>query len=161
MDFLHKATTDLAKTKSVIVVEDLAVQGMIRNRHLSRSIADAGWSEFQRMLEYKTTWYGSRLVIAPRFYPSTKTCSACGHTKAEISLGERVFRCEGCGAEIDRDLNAARNLASLLAGSSPETRNACGGEGSGWEHCPAKPTPEKQESPSPKLAAQAVGNKRR
>jgi putative transposase len=160
MDFLHKATTDLAKTKSVIVVEDLAVQGMIRNRHLSRSIADAGWSEFQRMLEYKTTWYGSRLVIAPRFYPSTKTCSACGHTKAEISLGERVFRCEGCGAEIDRDLNAARNLASLVAGSSPETRNACGGEGSGWEHCPAKPAPEKQESPSPKLAAQAVGNKR-
>ncbi len=56
------------------------------------------------MLEYKTIWYGSELVIAPRFYPSTKTCSACGHVKAEMPLGQRVFRCEACGAEIDRDL---------------------------------------------------------
>ena len=77
-DFLHKTTTDLAKTKSVIVVEDLAVGGMIRNRHLARSIADAGWSEFRRLLDYKTSWYGSRLIVAPRFYPSTKTCSICG-----------------------------------------------------------------------------------
>ena len=159
-DFLHKATTDLAKTKSVIVVEDLSVRGMIRNRHLSRSIADAGWGEFRRMLDYKTTWYGSRLMVAPRFYPSTKKCSACGHVKAEIPLSERVFQCEACGAEIDRDLNAARNLASLVAGSSPETQNACGGEGSGRENSPVKPAPAKQEPLSRKPAAVAGGNKR-
>jgi len=120
-DFLHKLTTALAKTKSVIVVEDLSVRGMMGNPHLSRSIADAGWCEFRRMLEYKTLWYGSRLVVAPRFYPSTKTCSACGHVKDEIPLSERVFRCEVCGLVMDRDLNAARNLASLVAGSSPES----------------------------------------
>lgn len=159
-DFLHKATTELAKTKSVIVVEDLSVRGMIRNRHLSRSIADAGWSEFRRMLEYKTIWYGSQLIIAPRFYPSTKTCSACGHVKSEIALGERVFRCEACGAEIDRDLNAARNLASRVAGSSPETKNACGAEGSDQENGLVKPAATKQEPLSRKPAAMAVGNKR-
>jgi putative transposase len=158
-DFLHKATTALAKTKSVIVVEDLSVQGMVRNQHLSRSIADAGWGEFRQMLEYKTQWYGSRLIVAPRFYRSTKTCSACGRVKDMMSLGDRVFRCEACGAEIDRDLNAARNLASLVAGSSPETVNACGGEGSGQENGLAKPAPVKQEPQSGKLAAKAAGNK--
>ena len=158
-DFLHKTTTDLAKTKSVIVVEDLSVHGMLRNQHLSRSIADAGWGEFRRMLEYKTIWYGSELVIAPRFYPSTKTCSACGHIKTEMPLGQRVFRCEACGAEIDRDLNAARNLASLVAGSSLETLNACGAEGSGQENGLVKPAAAKQEPLSRKLAAPAAGNK--
>ena len=151
-DVLHKTSTELAKTKSVVVVEDLLVRNMIRNRSLARSIADAGWSEFRRMLEYKTTWYGSRLVIAPRFYPSTKTCSACGHVKAEMPLGERIFRCEECGLEIDRDLNAACNLAAVVAGSSPETQNACGAEGSGQENGLVKPAAAKQESPSRKLA---------
>ena len=159
-DFLHKLTTSLAKTKSVIVVEDLSVQSMVRNQHLARSIADMGWYEFRRMLEYKTLWYGSRLVVAPRFYPSTKTCSACGHVKDEMPLGERVFRCEACGLVLDRDLNAARNLASLVAGSSPETVNACGGEGSGQANSLVKPAPMKQEPSSRKLAATAVGNKR-
>jgi putative transposase len=158
-DFLHKLTTTLAKTKSVIVVEELSVRGMIRNRHLSRSIADVGWSEFRRMLEYKTQWYGSRLIVAPRFYPSTKTCSGCGAVKDEMPLSERVFRCAACGLEIDRDLNAARNLASLVAGSSPETLNACGAEGSGCGDTAAKPAAVKQESPSRKLAVSAVGNK--
>jgi len=158
-DFLHKTTTDLAKTKSVIGVEDLSVRGMIRNRHLSRAIADAGWGEFRRMLAYKTEWYGSRLIVAPRFYPSTKRCSACGHVKTEMPLAERIFQCEACGAEIDRDLNAARNLASLVAGSSPETVNACGAEGSGQENGLVKPAAVKQEPLSGKLAAQAAGNK--
>ena len=118
-DFLHKATTDLAKTKSVMVIEDLSVRGIIRNRHLSRSIADARWGGFRRMLEHETVWYGSRLVIAPRCHPSTKTCSACGHVQDGMPLGERVFRCDACGPVLDRHLNAARNLASLVAGSSP------------------------------------------
>ncbi len=159
-DFLHKATTMLAKTKSVIVVEDLSVRGMIRNHSLARSIADAGWAEFRRMLAYKTQWYGSRLEIAPRFYPSTKTCSACGVIKDAMLLSERVFYCEACRLEIDRDLNAARNLASLVAESSSETQNACGAEGSGRENGPVKPAAAKQEPLSRQLAAAAVGNKR-
>ncbi len=112
-DFLHKATTELARTKSVIVVEDLNVRGMIRNRHLARHIADAGWAEFRRMLSYKTVWYGSRLVVAPRFFASSKACSACGAKKDDLDLSERVYRCDGCGNVMDRDLNAARNLAAL------------------------------------------------
>jgi putative transposase len=136
-DGLHKATTALAKAKSVIVVEDLHVAGMVRNRHLARAISDQGWAEFHRQLAYKTTWYGSRLVVAPRFYPSSKRCSACGQVMAALLLGVRVFHCQACGLRLDRDLNAARNLAQLgevewVAGSSPETSiNACGAGGAG------------------------------
>jgi len=104
-DFLHQETTNRAQT--ILVGEDLSVGGMIRNRHLSRSIADSGWSECRRVLAYRTRWYGSPSVVAPRFSPSTKTRSACGHVEAEMPLGQRVFRCEACGPEIDRDLNAA------------------------------------------------------
>ena len=124
-DFLHKTSTMLARAKSAIVVEDLHVRGMSKNRRLSRAIMDSGWSEFRRMLEYKTIWYGSKLVVADRFYPSSKTCSACGDKKDSLALSDRVFKCESCGVEIDRDLNAARNLAKLYTGSSPEI-NACG-----------------------------------
>jgi len=77
-DFLHKLAAYLAKTKPVIVVEDLNVSGMLRNRHLARHIADSGWGEFRRMLEYKCAWYGRRSVVANRHYPSSKTCSVCG-----------------------------------------------------------------------------------
>ncbi len=141
LDHLHKATTTLAKAKSVIVVEDLHVAGMIRNRRLARAISDQGWAEFRRQLGYKTTWYGSRLVVAPRFYPSSKRCSGCGRVKEVLPLGVRVFCCQACGLVIDRDLNAARNLAQLgggaggeggwVAGSSPETENACGAGSAG------------------------------
>jgi putative transposase len=159
-DCLHKATTGLAETEPVLVVEDLSVRGMVRTRHLGRSSADAAWPELRRMLAYKTHWYGSRLVVAPRFDPSSKKCWACGHVKAEMPLGQRAFRCAACGAEMDRDLNASRNLASLVAGSSPETQNACGGEGSGQENRLVKPAAAKQEPSSQKLAAVAAGNRR-
>lgn len=124
-DFLHKATSELAKTKSVIVVEDLNVGGMLKNRCLARSISDAGWSEFVRQLEYKSAWNGGRVVKAGRFFPSTKTCSACGMVKDEMPLSERTYCCDGCGLVIDRDVNAARNLLSLSTGSSPGFE-ACG-----------------------------------
>ena len=104
--------------------------------------------------------YRPGLIVAPRFYPSTKKCSACGHIKAEMPLGERVFQCEVCGAEIDRNLNAARNLASLVAGSSPETQDACEAESSGYENDLVKPAAAKQEPLSRKLVAVATGNKR-
>jgi putative transposase len=134
IDALHKATTSLARAKSVIVLEDLHVAGLVRNRHLARTIADQGWAEFQRQLEYKCQWYGSRLLVAPRFFPSSRTCSRCGLVKATLPLQVRVFCCDGCGLIIDRDWNAARNLAQLVdnglvAASSAETQNACG-EGS-------------------------------
>jgi putative transposase len=136
LDALHQATTRLAKAKSVLVVEDLHVAGMVRNRRLARAIADRGWAEFHRQLAYKCQWYGSRLLVAPRFYPSSKRCSGCGLVKDTLPLGVRIFRCQACGLVLDRDLNAARNLAALadsitvlVAGSSPETENACG-EGS-------------------------------
>ena len=133
-DALHKTTTALARAKSVLVVEDLHVAGMIRNRHLARAIADQGWAEFHRQLAYKTAWHGSRLLVAPRCYPSSKTCSRCGAVRADLPLGVRTFRCPACGLVLDRDLNAARNLAQLgerVAGSSPETVNACGEGGTG------------------------------
>ena len=109
-DFLHKLSTRLAKTKSVVVVEDLAVKNMMRNRDLSRHIGDAGWGEFKRMLEYKTKWYGSKLLVAPRFYPSSRMCSKCGYILSELKLSTRHWVCPVCGAEHDRDVNAALNL---------------------------------------------------
>ena len=124
-DFLHKATSDLAKNKSVIVVEDLNVSGMVKNRHLSRSISDAGWSEFVRQLEYKASWYGSTVTKADRFFPSTKTCSGCGTVKDEMPLSERTYHCDRCGLILDRDVNASRNLLSLSTGSSSGFE-ACG-----------------------------------
>jgi IS605 OrfB family transposase len=97
LDALHKATTRLAKAKSVIVVEDLHVAGMLRNRRLARSIADASWAEFGRQLASKCGWYGSRLVVADRWYPSSKTCPACGQATAELPLSQRVYRCQRAG----------------------------------------------------------------
>ena len=124
-DFLHKTSTMLAKTKSVIVIEDLNVNGMMRNHNLAGAISDAGWGEFSRMLSYKTQWYGSRLEKASRFYSSSKTCSQCGAKKTKLSLSKRTYHCENCGAIIDRDDNASANLQQLYTGSSPGI-NACG-----------------------------------
>ena len=124
-DFLHKETTRLAKTKPVIVVEDLCVKEMLVNNKLSRRISDAGWSEFRRMLAYKTQWYGSKLVIAPRYYPSSKLCSNCGTCAKELPLQIRQWDCANCGSVHDRDVNAAKNLLIWSTGSSPGIY-ACG-----------------------------------
>jgi transposase, IS605 OrfB family, central region len=110
---LHQITAQLAKTKSVVVLEVLNVSGMMKNRHLARAIANIGFSEFRRQLTYKGQWYGCEVVIADRFYPSIKRCSSCGNTKQEMDLAQRVYECEACGVTIDRDLNAAMNLAQL------------------------------------------------
>lgn len=112
-DFLNKSTTELAKTKSVIVIEDLAVKNMVRNRHLARSIADVGWGDSRRMLEYKTRWYGSALVVIGRFEPTSKTCSECGAINKELTLSDRTWVCLSCGVVHDRDENAAKNIRSL------------------------------------------------
>ena len=114
-DALHQATTLLTKTKSAIVVETLNVSGMLKNHHLAQAISDVGMSEFRRQLVYKAEWYGCEVLLADRFFPSTKRCSQCGHEK-EMSLSEREYRCEreDCQQVIDRDLNAAINLEQLL-----------------------------------------------
>ena len=128
-DALHKLTTALTTEHGTVVVERLNVAGMVRNRRLARAIADSGLGELRRLLAYKSTWYGCRLVVADRFYPSSKTCSGCGWVKAKLTLAERTFTCETCGLVINRDLNAARNLAKLMqsvAQSGWETRNARG-----------------------------------
>lgn len=113
-DFLHKLTTRLAKTKSVIVVEDLNVSGLLQTPHLARHIADSGWGEFRRMLAYKCPWYGSQLLVANRYYPSSKTCSACGHVLEALPLDAREWDCPVCGTHHDRDVNAAQNLLVMV-----------------------------------------------
>lgn len=112
-DFLHKVTTELAKTKSIVVIEDLNVKGMIKNHCLSSKIMDAGWGEFRRQLVYKTEWYGSKLVVADRWYPSSKRCSDCGFTLKKLALSEREWVCHQCGVTHDRDENASINLENL------------------------------------------------
>jgi putative transposase len=135
---LHQVTTRLAKTKSVIVIEDLYVVGMLRNHHLAQAFADVGFAAFRRQLTYKAAWYGSQVVVVSRWEPSSKTCSGCGWVDEELTLADRAFVCHNpaqpdCGLVLDRDLNAASNLSKLakLAGSSSESRNACGGGSAG------------------------------
>jgi len=104
-------TAALVKTNPrAIVVEDLAVKNMIKNRRLSRSLADSSFGEIRRQLEYKCDWEGIEIVLADRFFPSSKRCSGCGEVKKELKLSARVYQCEECGISLCRDLNAALNL---------------------------------------------------
>jgi len=112
-DFLHKLTTRLARSKRAIAVESLNVTGMVRNRRLARAISDAGFGEFVRQLEYKAGWYGSKVWAADRWFPSSKTCSACGAINQGLTLSDRTWVCL-CGVEHDRDHNAARNLLTAM-----------------------------------------------
>lgn len=104
--------TAIAKPK-IIVLEDLNVKGMMRNRHLSKALSDVSFNELRRQLEYKSQWCGIKVIAADRFYPSSKTCSECGSVKPLLKLSERQFVCESCGVVMDRDFNAACNLAAL------------------------------------------------
>lgn len=124
-DFLHKLSTRLVNENQVIAVETLAVSNMQKNHSLSKSIADAGWSEFVRQLEYKSLWYGRELVGIDRWYPSSKRCSVCGHTVTKLSLSVREWTCPECGAIHDRDINAARNVlaAGLAVSANGELRS--------------------------------------
>ena len=126
-DFLHRATTRLVRTADLTVIEDLNVCGMLGNRHLARVIADCGWGEFRRQLAYKCQRYGRELVVINRWYPSSKTCSACGYLLAELSLSTRNWTCPSCGARHDRDVNAAKNiLAAGRAVARDPPGDACG-----------------------------------
>ncbi|GLW21911.1 transposase [Microbispora amethystogenes] len=122
-DFLHKTSTRLVREHELIVIEDLNVRGMVRNRSLARAISDAGWGEFRRQLEYKSVRYGRQLIVIDRWYPSSKTCSVCGHLLTALSLSTRHWTCPGCGTRHDRDVNAAKNI--LVAGRAV---SACGAD---------------------------------
>lgn len=112
-NYLHQTTTEIVKTKpSCIVLEDLNVSGMMKNRHLSNSLMCQKLFEFRRQVEYKAELYGIEVVIADRWYPSSKTCHKCGHVKKDLKLSDRTYRCDCCGNVIDRDINASINLAN-------------------------------------------------
>ena len=145
-DSLHKATSMLAARYETVVVEDLHVAGMGRNSRLARAVADQGFGAARRMLAYKTTWNGGTLIMADRWFPSSKTCSGCGAVKAKLALSERTYACDTCGLVLDRDVNAARNLLHLAA-SGAERLNACRRDGK-TRHRRARPDkPGTQHSP--------------
>ncbi|MBV9385718.1 MAG: transposase [Chroococcidiopsidaceae cyanobacterium CP_BM_ER_R8_30] len=110
-DYLHKLTSYLAKNFETVVIEDLSVSSMMANHKLAKAIGDLGMYEFRRQLEYKCQLYGTELVIADRWFPSSKLCFGCGHVK-DMPLSERVYNCDKCGLVLDRDLNAAMNLSN-------------------------------------------------
>ncbi|WP_083921578.1 IS607 family element RNA-guided endonuclease TnpB [Actinopolyspora halophila] len=147
-DGLHKLSTRLVAEFDTVVIEDLHVAGMVRNRRLARAVSDVGMSELRRQLDYKTTWSGRQLVVADRWYPSSKSCNDCGAVKAKLRLSERTFTCDHCGHAADRDLNAARNLAGLTSSHSWwATKNEPAGNprkpspaGTGYRHGKTAPT---------------------
>ena len=124
-DFLHQLTTRLVRENQVVVIEDLTVRNLVKNRTLARAISDAAWSEFRTMLEYKTGWYGRELVVVDRFFPSTRLCSTpgCGQVRARLPLNVRTWTCEHCGVTHDRDVNAAINLKA-----AGQAASACGAD---------------------------------
>ena len=111
-DFLHKISSNLIKNHDAIAIEDLNVKGMVKNRRLAKAINDSSWSQFVAMLTYKAAWYGKELVKIDRWFPSSKTCSGCGHVlgRGELALSKRQWQCPGCHAVLDRDHNASVNI---------------------------------------------------
>ncbi len=121
-DHLHKLSTKLCRENQAVGIEDLNVRGMVRNRKLARSIVDEGWGELRRQLEYKSAMYRTEIVVHDRWFPSSKTCSGCGHVKDKLPLSVRTFECAACGLIIDRDLNAALNLEPKLGRGTPDVK---------------------------------------
>ena len=109
-DFVNKLSTKIINNHDIICIEDLNIKGMLKNHKLAKGISDVSWSEFVRQLEYKGNWYGRKIIKVPTFYPSSKTCSSCGNIKETLTLSERIYYCECCGLEIDRDYNASINI---------------------------------------------------
>ena len=113
-DFLHKTSKKIIRENQSIVIEELRVKNMIKNHKLAKSIADVSWSEFRRQLEYKSEWYGRELIIAPSNYASSQLCSNCGNKSSQTKdLSCRTYICPVCGMEMDRDINASKNLLKL------------------------------------------------
>ncbi|MFI1919762.1 RNA-guided endonuclease InsQ/TnpB family protein [Nocardia sp. NPDC020380] len=137
---LHELTTRLVRENQTLVIENLAVSNMIRNRKVARAISDAGWRTFRNMLEYKASWYGRNLIVVDRWFPSSKLCSACGALAESMPLSVRVWTCAHCGVSHDRDINAAKNI--LAAGQAV---TACGDDVRPRRNSPGGRSSAKQE----------------
>ncbi|WP_432186478.1 RNA-guided endonuclease InsQ/TnpB family protein [Streptomyces sp. Tue6028] len=120
-DFLHKLSTRLVRENQTVVIDDLTVRNLLKNRKLARGLLDAAWTELRSMLEYKCAWYGRELVVIDRWFPSSRLCGACGTVRERLPLNVREWRCDHCGSVHDRDVNSARNI--LAAGLAA---TACG-----------------------------------
>ncbi|MGW1947886.1 RNA-guided endonuclease InsQ/TnpB family protein [Streptomyces sp. NPDC001940] len=141
-DHLHKLTTRLVRENQTLVIEDLTVRNMVKNRSLARAISDAAWSDFRSMLEYKAAWYGREVIAVDRFFPSSKLCSHCGALVKKMPLHVRTWTCDTCGTTHDRDTNAANNL--LAAGLAV---TACGAGVRPQRRTPGGQSATKQEAP--------------
>lgn len=140
-DGLHKLTTRLVRENQTIVIEDLTVRNMVKNRSLARAISDAAWAEFRSLLEYKARWYGREVIAVDRFFPSSRLCSVCGTLQGKMPLHVRTWTCAACGTTHDRDVNAARNL--LAAGRAV---SACGAGVRPQRRTPGRQSAMKQEA---------------
>ena len=150
-DFLHKLTTELVRCFDTICLEDLNVEGMMKNHYLAKSIVSASWYQFKTILGYKSEWYGKNVLFIGRFDPSSKTCNHCGYVNKDLKLSDRKWKCPKCGEVIDRDINAAINIRdwgihpqSLVANSAkdkdirhPQVSGGEDVEGRGYEPCEA------------------------
>ena len=152
---LHQVTTRLAKTKSVLVIEDLNV-GHAEKPSSGASHWRCGVLEFKRQLLYKASWYGSRVILADRWEPSSKRCSRCGWFDADLTLADRVYHCQQCGLMLDRDLNAAINLEQLT-GSSSDSLNACGVASAGAKRGPRVKLAAVKQEPNASMACPHLG----
>ncbi|MER6166099.1 RNA-guided endonuclease InsQ/TnpB family protein [Streptomyces violaceorubidus] len=139
-DHLHQLTTRLVRENQTLVIEDLTVRNMVKNRSLARAISDAAWSQFRSLLEYKAAWYGRNVIAVDRWFPSSKLCSTCGTLHEKMPLNVRTWTCD-CGTTHDRDVNAAKNL--LAAGRAVE---ACGAGVRPQRSSPGRQSAMKQEA---------------
>ncbi|MFJ8028500.1 RNA-guided endonuclease InsQ/TnpB family protein [Streptomyces sp. NPDC096311] len=140
-DGLHKLTTRLVRENQTLVIEDLTVRNMVKNRSLARAISDAAWADFRSLLEYKAVWYGREVIAVDRFFPSSKLCSACGTLQEKMPLHVRTWTCD-CGTTHDRDVNAAKNLLAVGL-----TVTACGAGVRPQRSTPGGQSATKQETP--------------
>lgn len=150
-DFLHKTSTDIVRRFDAVAVEDLAVRNMVRNRSLARSISRTGWGEFRVLLTYKAERYGRTLAVVDRWYPSSKTCSTCGHLLASLNLGTRHWTCPTCGTRHDRDHNAAKNIETAAGLVVAACRGDVSRQGSSLPQLLLKQEPQRVTAGIPRL----------